>query len=63
MNQSDNMNVPNDVRPELRSLVRELDRLPPGEYTVKLDKPQLKGIPWRMRIEKTETIRDMDLKR
>ena len=54
---------PADLRPEIVSLARELERLPSGTYSVLIDKPNLKGLPWRMEIDKTEKIRIMDLKR
>lgn len=57
------MVYPQDLRPETISLARELERLPPGTYTIKIEKPDLKGIPWRAEIDRTEKIRIVDLMR
>jgi hypothetical protein len=52
-----------DLSPRVVSLARQLDRLPPGEYTIKLDKPDLKAQPWEVNIVRTEKIIDMFLDR
>jgi hypothetical protein len=52
-----------DLSPRVVSLARQLDRLPPGEYTIKLEKPDLKAEPWEVNIVRTEKIIDMFLDR
>lgn len=50
-------------RPEVIQLAEHLERLPPGDYLIKVEKPDLKGLPWRMEIAKTERITIVDLMR
>ena len=55
------LNAPQDLRPEVVSLAREIERLPPGSYVVMLSKPDIKGVPWRAEIIKGERVRLMSL--
>lgn len=45
-----------DVRPEVMSLARVIDRLPSGEYSINLTKPDIKGQPWTAEIVKREKV-------
>ena len=55
--------VQQDVSNKALSMAREVDRLPPGNYCIVVCKPSLRGQPWNLTIEKTETVRRMDLDR
>ena len=55
--------APKDLRPEVVSLAREIERLPPGSYIFILHKPDMKGLPWPVEIIKGERVRLMDLMR
>ena len=50
-------------RPEVIQLMEEVERLPPGQYFIRIDKPNMKGLPWRAEIDKTDRIRIVDLMR
>jgi len=43
------------------SLAREIDRLPPGEYVIRLTKCELKALPWQAEITRAEPIRTMEI--
>lgn len=51
----------NEWRPEIVSLARELERLPPGSYIVRLEKPDIRGVPWQAEIVKYERMRILEL--
>ena len=36
-----------DLSPRVVSLAREIDRLPPGEYVIRLTKADVKAAPWQ----------------
>ena len=55
------LNAPQDLRPEVVSLAREIERLPPGSYIFILRKPDIKGLPWPVEIIKGERVRLMEL--
>ena len=55
------LNAPQDLRPEVVSLAREIERLPPGSYIFILCKPDIKGLPWPVEIIKGERVRLMEL--
>ena len=57
------LNAPQDLRPEVVSLAREIERLPPGDYVFMLSKPDMKGLPWHVEIIKGERVRLMALMR
>ena len=48
-------------RPEVIQLAEELERLPPGSYQIQIEKPDMKGIPWRAEILRTNRISIVDL--
>jgi hypothetical protein len=50
-----------DLSQRVLSLARELDRLPPGDYSVRLVKPELAGLSWHAEIIRVEPIREMEL--
>lgn len=50
-----------NLSPRVLSLAQMLDMLPPGEYTVKLVKPDIPGISWHAEIVRTETLRVVEL--
>jgi hypothetical protein len=50
-----------DLSPRVVRLARELDRLPAGQYTIHLTKPDLPSLSWRAEIARVEHIRDMEL--
>jgi hypothetical protein len=50
-----------DVSRNVLSLAREIDRLPPGEYVITLNKPTSKHQNWIVQIDRTETIREMNI--
>lgn len=53
--------APADLRPEVVSLARELERLSPGNYLIRVTKPDLRGLPWLVEISHTEVVRIIDL--
>lgn len=50
-----------DLSSRALSLAREIDRLPPGDYSVRLVKPDPGGLSWHAEIIRVETIREMEL--
>jgi hypothetical protein len=50
-----------DLSPRVVSLAREIDRLPPGDYVIRLTKCDLKALPWQAEITREEPIRVMEL--
>jgi hypothetical protein len=50
-----------DLSPRVVRLARELDRLPAGEYVVRLVKPDLAALSWHAEITRSEPIRVMEL--
>jgi hypothetical protein len=50
-----------DISEKVLSLAREIDRLPPGEYAITLNKPTSKHQNWIVQIDRTETIREMNI--
>lgn len=52
-----------DLSPRVVSLARMLDRLPPGNYTVQLEKPEVKGMAWHAEVTRTETIINVTIDR
>jgi len=50
-----------DLSPRVVSLAREIDRLPPGEYVIRLSKCDLKTSPWQAEITRSETVRNMEI--
>lgn len=52
-----------DISPEVTSLARSVDRLPPGTYTITLTKPEYRGQGWDVEISRREVIRTMEIKR
>lgn len=55
--------VTQDISNKARSMARSVDRLPPGDYFIRLCKPALRGQAWEMVIDKAETVRRMELRR
>lgn len=45
-----------NLSPRVLSLAQRLDMLPPGEYIIKLVKPEITGISWHAEIVRTETL-------
>jgi hypothetical protein len=43
------------------SLAQYLDMLAPGDYSVRLVKPDLAGLSWSVEITRVERIREMEL--
>ena len=52
-----------DLSQRVVSLARRIDRLPPGEYTIKLTKPDMKCEDWHAQITRIETIFDLLIQR
>lgn len=52
-----------DLSQRVVSLAREIDRLPPGTFTLMLVKPDLPGLSWHVEIVRVEPIRTMELAR
>jgi hypothetical protein len=50
-----------DLSPRVVSLARAIDRLPPGEYVIRLVKGELQALPWQAEIARSEPIRTMEL--
>jgi hypothetical protein len=48
-----------DLSSRVVSLAREVDRLPPGVYTISLIKPDVRAMGWIVEIVRIETIREM----
>lgn len=48
-----------DLSPNVVSLARRLDRLPPGEYTIEVIKPECRGEGWKYRVTRIETLFDL----
>lgn len=45
-----------DLSPHVVQLARAIDRLPPGQYEIKLVKQDLRQQDWNFEIAKTETL-------
>jgi hypothetical protein len=45
------------------SIAREIDRLPPGAFTILLTKPEMPGLSWHAEILRLEILREMELPR
>ena len=43
------------------SLARVLDRLPPGRYTVDVEKSDIRGAKWKVTIRQNEILRVMEI--
>jgi hypothetical protein len=50
-----------DLSPRVVSLAREIDRLPPGEYFIHLEKGEIRAAPWQAEIQRVEPVRVMEL--
>ena len=50
-----------DLRSEVLSLARELDRLPSGDYLILISKPEIKGVPWKADILRTDRVKYLNL--
>jgi hypothetical protein len=50
-----------DISPRVTSLARVIDRLPPGKYTLSLEKPELPSLSWHVEIVRLETVREMEI--
>lgn len=57
------MTAVNDISPEMVSISRMIDRLPPGIYVIELDKPLHKRGDWSYSIERKERVREGKLER
>jgi len=42
-------------------VARELDRLPPGDYNVRIVKPDLSGMAWHVEIHRVDRVNVLDL--
>jgi hypothetical protein len=59
---SDNEPRPvSDLSARVVSLAREIDRLPPGDYVIRLTKCEVRAMPWQAEIVRTEPMRVMEL--
>ena len=58
---SENSKPIHDLSQRVISLARVIDRLPPGDYSVRLVKPELDGLSWHAEIIRVEPIREMEL--
>jgi hypothetical protein len=52
-----------DSSPRATSLVRAIDRLPPGEYFIQIVKPDLQAKNWIIEIIRTEVFQNLTLPR
>jgi hypothetical protein len=50
-----------DISKCVKSLAREIDRLPAGHYVVTVDKPAHNADGWHAQIDRVETVREMDI--
>ena len=50
-----------DLSARVVSLAREIDRLPPGEYVIRLEKGEIRADPWQAEIQRVEAVRVMEL--
>jgi hypothetical protein len=50
-----------DLSPRVVQLARMLDRLPPGNYEISLQKQDLRAQDWNVEIVRTEKIVNMSL--
>lgn len=51
-----------DLSPRVVSLARQIDRLPPGRYTIEIEKPEVKPMPWEVQITaEEETIANIKI--
>jgi hypothetical protein len=51
----------NDLSPRVVQLARMIDRLPPGDYDISLQKQEISGQPWSVEIVRTEKISTLSL--
>ena len=54
---------PKDLSPRAISLARAIDRLPAGEYSIVLVKPEIEAKEWVVEINKMENLQNLVLKR
>jgi hypothetical protein len=54
---------PADLSQRVISLAREIDRLPPGEYSILVIKPDLPALSWHVVLVRQECVRTMELPR
>ena len=52
---------PADLSPRVVQLARMLDRLPPGNYEISLQKQELRAQDWNVEIVRTEKIATVQL--
>jgi hypothetical protein len=50
-----------DLSPKVISLARMIDRLPPGDYAIRVIKGQDKAAPWHTEISGAGTVRVVDI--
>lgn len=47
---------PTDLSPHVIQLARTIDRLPPGQYEIKIEKQDLRQQDWSFQISRTEIV-------
>ena len=47
---------PADLSPRVVQLARMVDNLPPGKYSITIEKQEIRAQDWRVEIARTETI-------
>lgn len=50
-----------DLSARAVSLAREIDRLPPGDYVIRLVKCEVRAQPWQAEITREQPVRVMEL--
>jgi hypothetical protein len=50
-----------DLSARAVSLAREIDRLPPGDYVIRLVKCEIRALPWQAEIMREQPVRVMEL--
>ena len=54
---------PSDLSPRVVQLARMIERLPPGNYEISLQKQELRAQDWNIEIVRTEKISTVNLSR
>lgn len=49
----------NDVSQKALYIAKSIDRLPPGEYTIRISRPASKERGWSFEVQKTDTVLPM----
>lgn len=54
---------PQDLSPRVVELARAIDRLPPGQYEIQLQKPEVRAQEWSVEVVRLEKLSTMRLRK